>query len=261
VDDRTLNLALWISLTLHLLVLILLPDPTEARAEQPIALEVEWIAASVETLPADLEAVPLRQEAPPEVPEPLPEAEEPDSSTIEEIADLPAPAPLDPLPPQDETTPPTETEPTTAIDPLPEPDTGPEDRSTIAEEEESERVSPEDLERIEELLRTTRLQVDARRGTERYQMVEVRERVLRALQEIHPGTRVVARDAARFRCLMSFSVDEDGYIFDLGLRFPLGSALDARTIEGAVIALSPLSPPPPEVSTPLSIEWQIDFLD
>ncbi len=254
-DDRTLNLALWISLTLHLLALVLLPDPTKVRAEQPIALEVEWLIESVESLPADLEEVTETQQAPPAVPKPWQEEIEPDSSAIEESAvqQAPIPSPLEQPPPQETTTPPVDTQSTESIDPLPETDSG--------AEEDLESPPPPDLERIEELLRTTRIQVDARRGTERYRMLEVRERVLRALQEIHPGSRVVARDATSFRCLMSFSVDDEGYIFDLGLRFPPGSALDARTIEGAIISLSPLSPPPPEVSTPLSIEWQIDFLD
>ena len=281
--ERLLTITLWISLILHLGLLFALPAPGRAESPPAIAVEVEWIAAEAvdsedssersppeppppeplppETLPPEPAPPPL-EPAQPEPPKPAepsastPEAASspPENTTLEDA--IPASAePETPIPPMSAT-------PSTELLPPPEEPEGEQPEVADSESADPETAEPEvDPAAIERMFEKTKESIDSKNEEWRYRVVEVREKVLRALEEIHPGSEVVATDRARFRCLLSLSVDADGYIFDLGLRTPPGSRLDVDQVRRAIGGISPVAPPPAGMTAPVSFTWKIDFAD
>ena len=97
-----------------------------------------------------------------------------------------------------------------------------------------------------------------RRALLRYRF-RVREKVLTALQELYPGVETVQRDRFAYRFLLSFRIDEEGYLYDLSLRTPPGSKLKPGELRSALVALSPFVAPPPGTSPPLSFSWPVSY--
>ncbi len=252
VEDRTLAVALWVSLGLHLLFFLLVPGPGETSESGSIAVMVEWLPA--------------------EPPPPIVSREsqrEPEAEAFERAVEEPIMA--------------TDTDPVLATVSDQVPDHLPAtvsvsgmDTDTVTDsvtdsvtvsvpfaDLDSPESDPIDLDttRIEALLDLTAEKIRRQSAETRYRFIEVRERVQLALESVHPGARFVRQDQARFRCILSFRIDDSGYIYDLGLRLPPGSGLDPRTIERAIATLNPLAAPPREARPPLEFEWRIDFLE
>jgi len=273
VHDRTLAIALWISTIIHGAA-FLIPGPGAAEPPAGVALEIEWLPS---------EAVTSAATAPDPAPDPDTDTvkdtatvtdtvTDTDTATVTETETVTETATETETETETETATETETETKTATATETETETETEtDTDTDTDTETSPYPDPDPApspspsptldERIESLLRATAEKLEREGLAERYRFIEVRERVLGALEGVHPGARTVSGDAARFRALLRFRVDGDGYITDLELRLPPGSRLDARAIERAVASLNPLPAPPPGTELPLRFEWRVDFLE
>mgnify|MGYP002633832015 CR=1 FL=1 len=247
VNDRLLTIALWISLILHLAFVLLLPAPATVEARSAIGVQVEWITAPPSATEIS-EEVSAPVVSAPEVTAPAPESAAPGPQEAIAPVEPEFDAPVVLAAPD-----------VTPRVPLPAPPENPFDAPPVDREEPT--PTEFDADRVEELLQSTQKQIGDRSRETRYRMIEVRERVMRALETVHPGPSVVVEDKARYRCLLQFRVDSEGYIFDLGLRLPQGSELDAATIERAIGSISPLPSPPPGIGTPIEFEWRVNFLE
>ena len=264
-NQRLLTVCLWISLLLHITVVLILPAPSTVEASATIAvhfsapLEPDPVTPEVAALDEAVSEEAVSEESVPEesvpaefAPEELPSEER--SPTPPEPAEVPATA--SPAPPEQAATLESMTEPIAA-----EPAENEVAESSLQFDEAEFDEAEFDEAAVEALLKRTRDTVDGRDQEARYRLIEVRERIMRALESVHPGSSVVSGDRARYRFLLELRVDADGYIFDLGLQVPPGSDLDAGKLERAIVSISPLPAPPAGVKTPVEFQWRVDFLD
>ncbi|MHC4936451.1 MAG: hypothetical protein ACYTGJ_09575 [Planctomycetota bacterium] len=247
VRERILTTAIWVSFGLHLVLLLALPGPggVEAAASPSVTLQLR--SPSVEPMPTT-EPLPTEEEGSPKAPEDAEPAPPPDEADEAMEADEGAEEPAEPPP----------------SSPV-EPDRDGESATEAVVEPLSSHPATDDAARIEALLERTRTALSGPDPRERYLVVEVFNRVKQALDQAHDASPLHRRlgevDPSRKTCLLSFRIDGDGYIFDLGLRTPPGraSALDLEALHAAIYAINPLPAPPPSLETPIERTFEFTF--
>ena len=256
VRERILTTAIWVSFGLHLVLLLALPGPggVEAAASPSVTLQLR--SPSVESPSVEspaTEPLPTEEEGSPKAPEdtepvPPPDGADDDKAMeADEGAEPPPSSPVEPDRDGESAESATEAVVEAVVEPL------------------SSHPATDDAARIEALLERTRTALSGPDPRERYLVVEVFNRVKQALDQAHDASPLHRRlgevDPSRKTCLLSFRIDGDGYIFDLGLRTPPGraSALDLEALHAAIYAINPLPAPPPSLETPIERTFEFTF--
>lgn len=198
----------------------------------------EMGAAAPETAPAP------EDEDPPEPPTVF-EAAEAELETLIEQHSPPAQRPSEP--PADES----------------EAETPADEATSNETEADAGALDPAELQRcLEETARIVETQKSLSE-VRRYRFL-VRERVRDALLEHLPQIAPQATPAAgndntkdRQSALLTFRVEEEGYLFHLSLRALPGSDLPGAQLQRVIEALSPFPPPPAGAPTPLAFQFEL----
>ncbi len=229
--DGLLHNAAYLSITLHLLFLLLFPAPgasSEQISNQRIVLHSR-IAEEVVVEPIEKEIL----EEPVEVPDATPQAQQE----------------LDP-PQQVEASPPQISQP---LSPLPDPQT-----PLDAPVPSSAKL---DGDKISSLLEETRNEISRDLDRDRWLMLEVREKIRLSLSQLQQRKTRVSSGPGDASCLVGFHVDAEGWIFDITLRPAPGVQFDAFAVRDAIAILNPLTAPPAGVATPVELSLRVEFLD
>lgn len=233
-SDTLLQNAALLSLSIHMIALLLLPTPGSSEEVPPpnrITLNSKLV-----------------QLEPEPVPEPLNEKEAPSEPEIDEAPDEP------PIP--------DETDEIIAAEPPP-PEPLPTPVVEQAAEETTDTAVEKSLEqqKIDRLLEETRKSSRQNQARDRWLMLEVREKVLNNLSRLLKGGASIHQGKGKASFLLGFRIDAEGWIYDLTLRPAPGVQLDAFAIRDAVAILNPLTPPPAGGKFPIDLRLKVDFLD
>ncbi len=231
--DGLLHNAAYLSITMHLLFLLLFPAPGASSAQisnQRIVLHSR-IAEEVAEETLDKEIL----DEPAELPEETPPAQA--------VEDPPQQQSIETSPP--EISPP--------LPPLPDPQT-----PLDAPVPSSSNLNDD---KISSLLEETRDEISRDHERDRWLMLEVREKIRLSLSRLQQRETRVSSGPGDASCLVGFHVDAEGWIFDITLRPAPGIQIDAFAVRDAIAFLNPLTAPPPGVATPVELSLRVEFLD
>ena len=233
-SDAILRNAALLSVTLHLVALLVLPTP--GASGEPVARPRIVLDGSL------LAPEPMQTPTPPE-PEPFPVAEDPAEEPDPQTDPVPdnKDSDVEPIVLEDKFT-------TNSVDLAPDP----------AEQSREEALQAE---RIRALLEQTQKTAHHNQDRERWLMMEVRERILNNLSRLLKTNATIHQEDDTASFLVGFLIDSEGWIYDISLLPAPGVEFDAFAVRDAIAILNPLNPPPTGIAIPIELELRVDFLE
>jgi len=233
-SDALLQNAALLSLSLHLVALLLLPTPgASGETASPMRVVIRNTL-----VPPEVVAIP---DPAPEVPVPV----EP------EVVEVPRPESV-----------PDEPEPGAQPEPIFLQEKFDSDLNPASPEPLD--VPPEsslDREKVTALLEQARKSALKDQARQRWLMLEVREKILNNLSHLLQGGTTIHQGNENACFLLGFRIDAEGWIYDLSLRPAPGVQLDAFAVRDAIASLNPLVAPPAGGTLPVELHLRVDLLD